>query len=284
MPCRRTYDHRIREAIVASGDPNLFPELNIPSSTARTWLKEGCRAVVSFSSDELALRIQLAHLEKQLKILRVVVRLLLACKRISDRALDHQRLNDGAKKKTLLRALDKARSFLPLKSALHIVGLTRGRYHSWVNREQLCHLDDRPSCARRHPGRLSFNEISTIGDLVTSTEHRHMSIRALALFAQRTGRVFAHPVTWGRLIRERGWRRPRLRVYPAKLKVGIRASRPNEYWHIDASILRLVDGSRVYLHAVIDNFSRRILSWRVEERLNPLNTFEVLSEAAASIC
>lgn len=280
---RRTYDHRIREAIVASGDPNLFPELNIPPSTTRTWLKEGCRAVVGFSDDETALRIRLTRLEKQLRVLREIVRLLLAWKKVSGATLDHRRLNEGAKKNRLLRAIDRACTIMPLKAALKIVGLTRGRYHSWANREHLCQLDDRPSCARRRSGRLSFEEVRRMGDLVTSTEQRHMSIRALALYAQRTKQVFAHPVTWGRLIRERGWRRPRRRIYPAKPKVGIRASRPNQYWHIDASILRLVDGTRVYLHAVIDNYSRRILGWCVEERLNPLNTFEVISKAAANV-
>jgi transposase InsO family protein len=34
-------------------------------------------------------------------------------------------------------------------------------------------------------------------------------------------------------------------------------------WHIDTTVIRLLDGSRAYLHAVIDNFSRRILAWRV---------------------
>jgi hypothetical protein len=68
----------------------------------------------------------------------------------------------------------------------------------------------------------------------------------------RIGRVFAAPATWARLIRERGWRRPRQRVYPAKPKTGIRASRPNEIWHIDMSVIRLLDGTRTYLHAIID--------------------------------
>ena len=122
-----------------------------------------------------------------------------------------------------------------------------------------------------------------MGDMVQSPDYRHMSIRTLALHAQRVGRVFVHPVTWGRLIRERGWRRSRVRVYPAKPKVGIRAQGANEYWHVDASIIRLVDGTRVYLHALIDNFSRRILAWRVEDRLHPLSTFEVLSDAASGL-
>ena len=43
-------------------------------------------------------------------------------------------------------------------------------------------------------------------------------------------------------------------------------------WHIDTTIIRLLDGSRAYVHAVIDNYSRRILSWRVAGRFEPANT------------
>lgn len=76
----RTYDHRIRNAVVVSADPNLFPQLNIPRSTVRTWLKEGSRNVVKRDDDDLELRVRLARLEKQLAVLREVLRLLLAWK------------------------------------------------------------------------------------------------------------------------------------------------------------------------------------------------------------
>jgi putative transposase len=100
-------------------------------------------------------------------------------------------------------------------------------------------------------------------DLATSGSYRHMSIRGLALHAQNIGMLFASPATWGRLIRERGWLRPRARIHPATPKEGIRATRPNEYLHIDVTVIRLLDGTRLYLHAVIDNFSRRILAWKL---------------------
>ncbi len=35
---RRSYDHRVREAICETRDPDLFPELKIPGSTIRCWL------------------------------------------------------------------------------------------------------------------------------------------------------------------------------------------------------------------------------------------------------
>ena len=51
-------------------------------------------------------------------------------------------------------------------------------------------------------------------------------------------------------------------------------------WHIDTTVIRLLDGTRAYLHAVIDNFSRRILAWRVAETFAPVNSVAVLVEAS----
>jgi transposase InsO family protein len=51
-------------------------------------------------------------------------------------------------------------------------------------------------------------------------------------------------------------------------------------WHIDTTVIRLLDGTRAYLHAVIDNFSRRILAWRVADTFAPVNTVAVLLDAS----
>jgi putative transposase len=66
---------------------------------------------------------------------------------------------------------------------------------------------------------------------------------------------------------------------------GLRMTRANEMWHIDTTVIRLLDGTRAYLHAVIDNFSRRILAWRVADTFAPVNSVSGLldaSRAAAS--
>jgi putative transposase len=51
-------------------------------------------------------------------------------------------------------------------------------------------------------------------------------------------------------------------------------------WHIDTTVIRLLDGTRAYLHAVIDHFSRRILAWRVADTCAPVNSVAVLVEAS----
>ena len=51
-------------------------------------------------------------------------------------------------------------------------------------------------------------------------------------------------------------------------------------WHIDTTVIRLLDGTRASLHAVIDNLSRRILAWRVADTFAPVNSVAVLLDAS----
>jgi hypothetical protein len=107
-----------------------------------------------------------------------------------------------------------------------------------------------------------------------------MPLRTLCLYAQRIGRVFASVTTWAKLVRDRRWRRPRTRVHPVRPTIGVRAVRPNELWHVDVTILKLLDGTRAYIHAVIDNYSRKILAWLVADSLEPGATATVLVAAS----
>ena len=59
----------------------------------------------------------------------------------------------------------------------------------------------------------------------------------------------------------------------------MRATQPNELWHVDTTVIRLLDGTKVYLHAVIDNFSRRILAWRVTDAFAVVTTVAILRDA-----
>jgi transposase InsO family protein len=60
----------------------------------------------------------------------------------------------------------------------------------------------------------------------------------------------------------------------------VRANRPNEIWHVDISIVKLLDGTRVYLQAVMDNFSRKVLAHRVTDKYDPIATATLLEDAA----
>jgi len=214
--------------------------------------------------------------------LTALLRLALALLQASRFRLTLPRLPDGRDKRRILRAVDRAREHVPLRALLRFLRVSPSRFHAWGRRQRACVLDDHSSCPRISPSRLTPSEVSAIKDLVTSPDYRHVPTGRLAVLAQRLGKVWASPSTWYRLVRQNGWRRPRLRVHPAKPQVGLRTTRSDEMWHIDTTVIRLLDGTRAYLHAVIDNFSRRILAWRVADTFAPVNSVAVLVEASRS--
>ena len=78
--------------------------------------------------------------------------------------------------------------------------------------------------------------------MVESPEYQHVPTGQLALLAQRLGRVFAAPATWYKQARSRVWRQPRTRIHPAAPKDGVRASAPDQMWHVDTTLIKLVKG------------------------------------------
>jgi len=265
---------------------NSSPELKIPRSTIRSWIHRGLPDVISCdlsAHDYAELTAEIERFLCRTALLGAVVGLLIALLRASKVQLDYERVPEGDAKRIFLRAIERAGKVLSLNATLRITRLSASRYHSWCRAESGCDLDDQPSCPRVFPTRLTPGEVENMRRMVESADHRHMSLRALALHAQRIGKVLASPSTWYRLARKAGWRRPRIRVYPAKPKIGIRAKAPGELLHLDVTIIRLLDGTRAYLHGVIDNYSRRILAWRLEERLGSGGTCRILRDAVVQL-
>ena len=284
--CRHAYDHRLRDLVCEERDPMLFRDFGVPRSTAASWLRRGPRPVVSaevLALDQQELQAEILSLQRRVRFLLAIIRLAFLLVRLSGFCLDSLRVPDGNTKRSILAAVAHAQKALPLAVALRVLRLSPARFHDWASPARNCPLDDRSSCPRTSPSQLTAKEISDMREMVVSEDYRHMTIRALALHAQRSGKVFSSPSTWARLARERGWLRPRRRLYPAKPKEGIRASKPNAYWHIDLTIIKLLDGTRTYLHALLDNFSRRILAWRLALRLKPPTTYQILAEAAKNL-
>ena len=283
---QRTYDHRLVRLVQDTGDITIATGVGVPRSTATGWLRQTRRVVTSTpicSASAEDLRNRLARTEARLRRCQALLRVLLAVLRIVQPDFTRLRVPRGTDKARLLRGVDRSRGVVRLPRLLKLIGLSPGRLAAWRRAALACDLDDRSSCPRSSPHELTPAEVAAIRDLVTSPDYRHVPTGRLAILAQRLGLVFVSATTWYRLVRERGWRRPRLRVHPQGPKVGIRATKPHEIWHIDTTMIRLLDGTRVYLHAVIDNFSRRILAWKVLDHLDPGSAVEVLVAAGRQL-
>jgi hypothetical protein len=268
---RHCYDHRLRDLVRSTGNLEHATRRGVPRSTARGWLSARRARLVTLDvadQDQRRLQKEVLALRRRVDRLLALLRLMVVLWKVSGFSLSGLRFPDPASRLRLLQAIDRAHAVLLLRAVLRIIGLSQSRYHAW-RRDPPCGRDDAIVCPRSAPQQLTPSECTAIKEMVTSEEYRHVPTGTLARLAQRLGKVFASPTTWYRLVRRFQWRRPRKRVHPSGPKVGIRASRPDEIWHIDTTLIRLLDGSRAYLHAIIDNFSRRILAWHVSATFDP---------------
>ncbi len=279
----QTYDHRLRDIVHTTGDADLVKPYGVPRSTAHGWRVRPRHPVVTgevLDFDQIKLQAEILRLRQQVRKLGAVIYLLATLLRVLDIQLDRQRLSEGPAKARLLRVIERVQKVLSLRGALRVLHLSTARYHRWQRMVERCGLENRSSCPRLIPTQLTAEEISTMRVMVESGEYRHVPTGRLAILAQRLGKVYASATTWWRMVRERGWCRPRRRIYPAKPTLGVRASQSDDLWHVDLTIIKLLDGTRVYLHAVIDNYSRRILAWCLSSTFEVMNTVKILQQAA----
>ena len=74
-------------------------------------------------------------------------------------------------------------------------------------------------------------------------------------------------------------RHPQHPIYPYLLR-GLKIDRPNQVWAMDITYLPMARGF-VYLTAVVDWYSRRVLAWRVSITMDVYFCLEALEEAIA---
>jgi putative transposase len=261
---KRVYDHRLKHAIARTGNINLFPELKIPKTTAKNWIRRGICDVVSveaFDLDREKLELKCIELENQVIALKATSELIKVVAVLLGLTLQYQRFSGDVKKK-IVDAIEKAKLVLPLNSCLEAVGLSKQRFANWLSRMKTCQLEDFSSCPKTHITRLMPKETSAIGRLVKDPTFSHFSLTSLWLHARNTNEVIVSLSSWFRTIRDLKLNREDRKKYYCEPKSGYRATSPNQSWHIDVSVLRF-NGLRAYVQAVRDNFSRMILAYKV---------------------
>jgi hypothetical protein len=189
---QRRYDHRLRDLVQRTRDLTIDTDLGVPRSTARGWLDGAPRVVVGLEVADFTepeLRQEILKLRRRVKRLTALLRLTLALIRSLKFTLTHERVPDGRDKIRIVRAVDRARACVPLRTLLQFLRLSPSRFHAWRRLQHACALDDRSSCLwlPRTSDMLRRLRLRVLSDSLQSW--RPSSSRSFTPFASWSGRA-----------------------------------------------------------------------------------------------
>lgn len=277
----RKYSESIIKAIVLSRNPNLFPELKIPRTTALYWISNYNR--FTFHEDDKVLE----HLVNKIKTIETRNRKLQSENTFLKDALNTiiKGFNIDIKScsksiRSRIMTMINRSNCLSLNKKLSYLSIPEKVYASW--KQQICKISSDGTCVKRKINQLTHKEVFTMRSMLTAKSFLHYPISSLYYYCLRNRILGCSLDTWYKYNKIFGIKRisiKKQKVYP----VGIRASKPNELWHIDASIIKLKNGNKVYLQAVIDNYSRAIISYKITDNINAVNTTKLIKKCYKEI-
>lgn len=275
----RSYSTLVKQEISRTGNIYLFPDLQIPRTTAQYWAKRRLADEQNSAPEVDSLyKSKAEFLTSELEKERALRRLLEETRRTFPFDFSSKHFKNKAGRARIVAAVRECNKYHSIGRCLAVIGLSKSSYQRWASEAAFCARTKSP-CERRQHSQLTIDDVATMKRFVTSKKYAHISISSLQLLAQRSGRLFCSLETWYKYIRHYEWKRPWLVDRKKTTKVGIRANQPNEIWHLDVTVISVRPGYKLFIQAVIDNYSRFVLAWRITEEISAKNTIQTIDLA-----
>lgn len=172
-------------------------------------------------------------------------------------------------------------SGLPIDDALKTLDLPKATYYRWKKKQSqngMLGLTDKPSIPRRPWNRLLDQEKDIV--LNTALKNLEYSSRELAYFITDTQGFSVSEKTVYRILKKQGLIDSKVsKTFPAKHEYHTKTTRVNEQWQTDATYLFIVDWGWWYLISVLDDYSRKIIAWRLQRSMKADDFAEVVELA-----
>jgi putative transposase len=158
----------------------------------------------------------------------------------------------------------KYQNDIDIKLLLRLCKVPLSVFYYWKNQVlKKCKASPLNLCRRIYPGQLTSEEVSVMKDLLQDERFRFWPVCSIAYYALRENLLSVSLATWYFYRKKLGIVRS---VVPKKKRysAGIVATMPNQIWHADITIVKTKDNIKHYVYLLMDNFSKFILTWRIE--------------------
>ena len=261
------------------GSLSIDHKSTIPRSTLSNWKKKdiskimGCDAI---TDDEISLLKEIAKCKKLLRAAKALYYLFNTISFLfnyADNKNELLRLN----KTVILDTIEKTQAILGTKRILKSMGISCSKLYYWIEKKK-CQNSIFQLCQPRHPNQLLPTEVDIVKNYLLDERFKNWSSLSIYYQALRDKTVCMGIGTWYKYANRLGIKRKFFRIN-RKNVIGIRASRPLQILHMDVTIFKPLDNTKVYIYFIVDNFSRVILNWKASVEYSSSIAMKVLKES-----
>ena len=182
MNSYRKFDDEIKEMVIKSGNPDLFPELNIPRSTALYWIRSSKKRIrlKNLNLDD-ALKDKIEQLEAELQIEKAKVLFLKTF--IKNLNGWREFLQNKKNKEVIVEQVLKFCSWIPKAQLCDLIGIKTNSFHRMKVEVKACIRIGLKKCKILSANQLTFREQEKIYNLARDPRLSHMSIKGLQYYA-----------------------------------------------------------------------------------------------------
>ncbi|MCB0412684.1 MAG: DDE-type integrase/transposase/recombinase, partial [Bdellovibrionales bacterium] len=279
----KSHDPELKKAVKCSGNISLATKRGVSRTTALYWVNEAKTTSQTVSCEIALLNEEIKNLTKELKIEQTKTQFISSLAKHLFAIRDSKRKVPRSTKNFILNQIEKFKKHCSLNELLSLIQLNSSKYFRWKSELKKSDITKKLECGVKRLNQLTGDEVLQILKLSSSKKYYHFSLSALWKYALRSNVVVCSKDTWFKYVKMFEVKRARPLKNRLTYTLGVRAHQPNEIWHIDVTEIKLLDGTKAYLQAIIDNFSRYVVDWRVNTTKVAQNTIELLKGAKNKI-
>ena len=182
-------------------------------------------------------------------------------------------------KMTLILAVEE--SGFNVTEALKRLDVSRSTYYRWrakLRREGLAGLRDRPSIPKKQWNAITPAEEEVI--LKIAEERPELSSREISFSITDKENFTVSESTVYRVLKREGLIRDfKIESFPAAKEYHTKPMYVNEQWQTDATYLHVEGWGWFYLISILDDYSRKIISWKIQNSMTAEDFIEVVDAA-----
>jgi hypothetical protein len=162
---------------------------------------------------------------------------------------------------TIVRTIELVEPLMGVKHACKLFKISLHQFYAW-KRKTVCSLSSLNQCVKQTPLAISPSEQQIIKSFVQNDRYKDYSLATIYYEMMRNKKAFMSLTSfykYAKIFDNISVRK----LFKAKQKTGIRATKPKEIIHADVCVYRPLDYTKCFIYFIVDNFSRMILGWKI---------------------